>query len=267
MQSKCFRQIYYEGVPDKGTSACGEFFNSYKKISDFMFLILNMILHIDNSSKMSRDIQLKLLELIPLEEEIIKEEIEGIKVRAESGSGVIDSFKIHLQFFYEIILARHIENYLVYLSSILNEIFIKRPETLKSSEKVEVETILSHSSLEGLIQSIAERKVNELSYKSIEDLNKYFTDKFNINIANPDEISIIIDAIETRNISVHNRCIVNKRYFSKTGKEDFEIGTLRKLSSEDLETFAKTIKNSVIGIDKRAVESLKLDCITFNQEI
>ena len=65
---------------------------------------------------------------------------------------------------------RHVENFLNYLSSLLNEIFIQRPEILKSSEKIDLEIVLGHSSIEDLVQTIAERKVENLSYKSLIDL-------------------------------------------------------------------------------------------------
>ena len=54
---------------------------------------------------------------------------------------MIDELKNNRQVLLEIVLVRHIENYLNYLSGLLFEVFRQRPETLKSSERVELATV------------------------------------------------------------------------------------------------------------------------------
>jgi hypothetical protein len=49
-------------------------------------------------------------------------------------------------------------------------LFTLRPEMLKSNEKVEVQFILEHGSLDELIASITERKVTDLAYKGMKEL-------------------------------------------------------------------------------------------------
>ena len=61
---------------------------------------------------------------------------------------MIDELKNNRQVLLEIVLVRHIENYLNFLSGLLFEVFRQRPETLKSSERVELATVLRYESLD-----------------------------------------------------------------------------------------------------------------------
>lgn len=259
VKSNCLRSIYYNGIPNSGTNACFDFFDSYRKINEFMFFVLSMVAHINNITDLSRELQLIFASN--------KDDIKRLHEKWEKSGSVVDDFKQHKQVFFEIILARHVENYLVYVSTLLYEIFIQRPETLKSSEKIDIETVLSHTNLESLIHSLAEKKVNELSYKSFIDLNKYFFDKFRLSLVESEEMKYINDAIETRNLIVHNRTIINKRYLQKTGRTDLSTRCFRKLNNDEIENFVILMKNSVIRTDKEAITLLKLHTVEFKSKI
>ena len=86
-----------------------------------------------------------------------------------------------------------------------------------------------HDSIEDLVKTITERKVEALSYSSFSDLAEYFLDKFHITLVPQTKRPLVINAIETRNISVHNRCIVNQRFVSRTGGKLETVGQLRVL--------------------------------------
>ena len=67
------------------------------------------------------------------------------------------------------------------------------------------------------MRTLAERKVAGLSYASFADLSGFFFDKFHVTLFDEKDVKTIIEAIEVRNISVHNRCIINQRFVKRTG--------------------------------------------------
>jgi hypothetical protein len=179
--------------------------------------------------------------------------------RVQAGDLLVE----HRQILIEIMLVRHVENYLSYLSLLLYEIFTQRPETLKSSDKVEVASVLSHDSIEGLIRSVAERKVESLSYQSFNDLSLFFEERFNITLLGGKEFSDMVETIEIRNISVHNRCVINSRFVTRTRGDEDTIGKRKELFFDTLDSLIPMIAKSVVAVDKRARSHLGLRGIRF----
>jgi hypothetical protein len=176
----------------------------------------------------------------------------------EDARAQMEQLKLHRQFLVEVILVRHVENYLNYLSGRLYEIFTQRPETLRSSDRVELETVLRHESIESLVREVAERKVESLSYSSFADLCQFFTDRFKLTVASDADRSTLIEMIEVRNISVHNRCIVNKRFASRTGAPEARIGRKKQLGIADLDRLVPLLADCVRVLDVEARRRLKI---------
>jgi hypothetical protein len=190
-----------------------------------------------------------------LQESKVDQEVEKSRVDRKP---MIDVVKENRQFFLETMLIRHVDNYLNYLSSLLFEIFTQKPETLKSSEKIEVETVLNCGTISDVVRIFAERKVESLSFSSIRDLYDFFQNRFKIELFTHNLMSLAIEAIETRNISVHNRCIINRRYISKTGADSELIGSKKTLIISKLDDFIQIFLQSVKAVDKTARSKLNI---------
>lgn len=237
-------------VPSSGTHAAIQFFSSFRQINSFLHYLLRMAGHIENVSKHAHDTLLKFTD--------DPDEKEKLKNDWDKRDSPIDELKEHRQFLMEVVLVRHVENYLNYLSSLLREIFLSRPEALRSSEKIELETVLRHESIDDLVRTITERKVESLSYSSFSELAEYFMEKFKITLVHEDDRPLIVDAIETRNISVHNRCILNQRFISRTGGSVDKLGQLRELWIQDIEKIAYKLAESVKAVDSDARKRLRV---------
>ena len=164
----------------------------------------------------------------------------------------------HRQFFFEVLLVRTVENYLNYFSSLLFEIFTERPETMKSSETVTLESVLKHENMSEFVRSIAEKKVISMSYNSFPEFISFFNKRFDIDITNQNDESTIVEAIQIRNIAVHNRGRIDARYVSRTGKGGDRIGKERSLFVHDIEKIAPCVLKSVIKTDKQARKKLSI---------
>ncbi len=237
-------------IPKLGTTASRDFFVSWTEISEFFNFVLRLVGHLEAAGDRAHK---ALVETAPDQAE--RERL----VRAwDLRVGPADQLANYRQIFLEIILARHIENYLNYISGLLFEIYTQRPETLRSGEMLELSTVLSHDNMNDLVKTIAERKVESLSYRSFQDLSGYFEDRFGLVLFPEDEIDSVVEAIETRNISVHNRCIMNERYIKRTGKSRSLLGKQRELFLPHIHELAPMFLRGVRRLDKDARRKLKM---------
>ena len=181
---------------------------------------------------------------------------DEIKERRANRKKMVDVVKDNRQFFLETALVRHVENYLNYLSSLLFEIFTQKPETLRSSEKIEITTVLDCENISDVVRIFAEKKVENLSFSSIRELYDFFKERFKLKLFSEDLIPSVVEAIETRNISVHNRCIINRRYISKTGSDSELLGKRKDLNISKLNEFVSIFLESVKILDQKARSKL-----------
>jgi len=84
-------------------------------------------------------------------------------------------------------------------------------------------------------------------------------ERFKVELFQAGEMPTAIEAVETRNISVHNRCIINDRYIKKTGADPARIGEIKELFTEDLDRFVMVFLRSVKDVDKKARSKLKVN--------
>lgn len=240
-------------LPGSGTEALQSYLKSFAQINEFLHFVLGMVSHIERTAKKMRELKVVLEKVVPPEESVSETEWRG----------PLEDLKKHRQLFLEILLVRHVENYLNFLSSLLRVVFLSRPEVLRSAEKIDLETVFRHASIDDLVKTVAERKVESLSYSSFSDLAAYFDEKFHIELVRSDDLSTVVEAIETRNISVHNRCVVNQRFVTRTGLSEAKIGKTRSLGIEDVERIAVVLTRSALAVDKAARKSLSVRGVRF----
>ena len=251
---------YGSRYPRSGTEAARDYWVSSQQIDLFAAFILNMASHIEHLAPALVDMQLILADT--------EEKRQAIKEKQDSWRGPLTVLSAHAQFHNEVFLVRHIENYLSYLSALLFQIFRHRPETMRSSEKVDLEFVLEHSSYDSLIQGLAEKKVETLSYSSFDRLAQFFEGQFGLSICATTDLPLIRESIETRNISVHNRCRISRRYLEKVPASTRKLGATRFLGIADIDLLAPALHRAVSQLDRDARRHLKLPGVRFDvQEI
>lgn len=245
-------------LPRSGTRAAEGYVSSWKEINQFFNFVLGLVAHVDGAASHAHKV---LVETEGDEKKKIKMEEEW-KLRVSA----TDSLRSNRQFFLEIILVRHIENYLNYVAALLYEIFVQRPETLRSSEKIEISVALQCDSIETLVREIAERKVESLSYSSFSDLSDFFEDRFRLDLADEEQLKLLLEAIEIRNISVHNHCTINKRYISRLKLSTEHLGKQKRLGVDYLDKLVPMLMEMAISVDKQARSKFHLTGIRFKKK-
>ena len=135
---------------------------------------------------------------------------------------------------------------------------------MKSREKVEIGFVLEHASMESLARGLAQRKVDSLSYSSFRQLIDYFDDRFSLEVCNAKDFEDINEAVEIRNVIVHNRARVNDRFVQKTGRRSESIGEQISLGNDTLDEIRGRLLSSVSALDSQARRRLGLEICEFD---
>ena len=155
----------------------------------------------------------------------------------------------------ELTFCRMVDYYLLYLSELLALIFKTRPEALKSDDKVSVETILEYSTREELIAAITEQKVLDLSFKGVVALNEYLKRRLSFALFEREKsLQIAAELVENRNLYIHNRGIVNRRYLSRMPNSTLKLGDHLTGETVGASRAASVILILVLATDTRAAD-------------
>jgi hypothetical protein len=159
----------------------------------------------------------------------------------------------------EVWLCRDVDALERYLSTILFDVFVQRPETLRSSEQVRVSDLLDCGDMMQLVRKLAERKVTELSYHGFEDLLSYLRDKLGlpIDLADPNALPVR-EAVEVRNIVVHNGGIVNALFLRRTKRENLTEGIRFPLDQDYVLNTGRAAFDLVAKLDAAFISHFRL---------
>lgn len=172
------------------------------------------------------------------------------------------TFRYHSPLLAEMVMLRMADNYLTYLSELLTTVFLTRPEMLKSGEQVRIDFVLQHVAMPDLVASLAERKVDRLSYIGMKDLAAYFSDELKLPLFSSEgDLARAIRIIETRNIIVHNRGVVNERYTTRVHGSALSVGERVALTTEDEIQNSDFLAHAVYDVDTRAIAKYKLESV------
>ncbi len=150
-----------------------------------------------------------------------RKRIRLLKTQAEKLKGLMGCFDVLIQLIY----CGVVDNYLSYVSEVLALIFRTRPETLRSGETERLDEILTYSTMEELISALAEKRVNHLSYQGMGELSKDLSSRLGFDLfPEADDMVRAVRIIEMRNLIVHNRGIISKRFLSKTPNFPGKVG-------------------------------------------
>lgn len=153
----------------------------------------------------------------------------------------------------EMTLCRVVDNYLCYITDLLGLLFKSRPDCLKSSEEVTLEFVLTHKTRSRLIHAIVDRQVDKLSRRGMRDLNDYTTRRLGLPLFSGDsQLSRAVELVETRNLIVHARGIVDEVFLSRIGNPQRELGSRLSFSFSSVIDHAGFMAECVSELEQRA---------------
>jgi len=159
----------------------------------------------------------------------------------------------------EIWHAWNVDSFIHYMTEILLDVFVHRPEVLRSTETIPVIDILSCDDMTEIVRKIAERKVEALNYRSFDDLLTYIRTNLGLPLECDEGIvAQVKEAIEVRNIIAHNGGRVSALFLRRTKRTDLTDGQLFPLNQAYVLDKNRSMERLVEALDSGIVEHFKL---------
>jgi hypothetical protein len=164
-----------------------------------------------------------------------------------------EQLRPHVDKIVELWYCRMIDKYLIYLSEVLTALFTLKPQMLKSNEKVDLEFVLSFSTMEDLLASLIERKVTSLAFEGMRSLARYFENRLKLPLfSDEEELKTAIIAIEIRNLFVHNDGVVNRMFKDRAPSFECTIGQKLRIVQDKLTMrYGAALLSSVPALARR----------------
>jgi hypothetical protein len=156
-------------------------------------------------------------------------------------------------------------NFLIYLSEILQAAARKRPEILRSSERVTTEEILQFESVDDIVSFIADRKISELSYGGLRQTEQFIKDRLGLELFDDQsQRELLTILVELRNIQTHNRGKINRLFLKRIGRQSQSRFTFveDQIYHADFETIVLLSNNAIkvaLSLDEKIAEKFRLE--------
>ena len=174
----------------------------------------------------------------------------------------VEFYNIHLS---SMIYVNTIDSFTTYFKDILSEVVIVKPQILKSQESEKLDFILNHDSIDDLISSIASKKIEELFYKGIGDIEKFFKDRLGVDIFKTDEQRKNINFyVKQRNLTVHNRRKISKEFAKQFPEFKNKIGQHLNFDFRYVSRINLSLFNFIGKLDEEISQKFKLNTRSTN---
>lgn len=168
------------------------------------------------------------------------------------------SGKSHGRTLMRLILSSLIDTFESYLATLLLEIHLSQPATLKTKASVTVEDVLNCQSMSEFIRFVANNQIKKLKKGSEEGFDNSFKKATNFDIFLDSEKTQIKKYFQIRHLYTHNNGQVDEQFLSKYPITELQIGDEHKISIKD---FCKAINffiNIVNRIDINSISKYNL---------
>jgi hypothetical protein len=160
----------------------------------------------------------------------------------------------------EMLLARAADSFVAYLADLLRLIFTHCPERMRDSrERVEIDVLIDCESRDEIVAALATARVSGLATEGGAKLRDYFWKGLGFRLFTDEGVSSRVGyALAARNLIVHNRGVVNRRFLRAVGNSSVPIGEPLILDTAGVMDHVDVLARSVLDIDDRAAAAFGL---------
>lgn len=207
-----FDEAFAVGSDIVGTAAFSSFVTEFRANMDLFFFVTSIVSRADKIRVAAAKA------LLPLSDEDKKQELlETI----DNPNQTMKSLNKHANVLSANLINGLVSSFQRYFSLIIQQTALKKPSILRSSQQIRVDDVLKFSRHRELVRFIVDRKVNDLSYGGLGELEKFLSDRLGIIMFEDDRARTLMKLMnEVRNINVHNGGIVNELFESRVGSVD-----------------------------------------------
>jgi len=177
------------------------FLRRHSEIYEFFFFSVTLASGADRTRRIAAEA------LAKAGSEVDRQRYEDVK---QDTQPAMDKLKKFARLQSENMCIRTVDNFLCYVSEMVQVCLQRRPELLRSSETIKIEDILRYTRFPDLLSFLVDRKVNSLAYGGIRELEAFLADRTGVRLVeNDDQRGSLVVAVELRNIYSHNRGLVS----------------------------------------------------------
>ena len=111
-----------------------------------------------------------------------------------------------------ILFSSFVDNFETYLSDLLYEIYLAKPQSLKSEQKVTVEEVLNCSDLQEFVKYVAKQKLDKLQKGSVKGFIKENKQISDLKVLDNSEQNDIEKILQIRHLYSHRNGIVDEKF-------------------------------------------------------
>ncbi|TPL84066.1 hypothetical protein FJ950_17890 [Mesorhizobium sp. B2-3-14] len=155
------------------------------------------------------------------------------------------------------------DSFLWYLSDVIQRAMRKRPELVKSGQSIKIEEVFDFKSRREMINYLIDRKINALSYGGMNEIERFIAESLGIPMFNSDDERIKMKVlIESRNVLVHNRGIINSLFLKRIDKataEEFRGRSTVYMGLDQLLIYTGISAKTAVGLDEKIARKFRLE--------
>lgn len=168
----------------------------------------------------------------------------------------------------EMFVSRAVDNFEVYLVSMVRLVLHKEPRILSDrKQELTLGQILKFETIEALSREIIEGKLNALSYEGFGELEAWCTQRSIPLVVPHGQRERIVELIALRNIIVHNRGYVDERYRTAVSSSSTRLGDKREIDVDDLSGAIALLNTVVRSTDAAIAGKFRLATVKVDDEL
>lgn len=149
------------------------------------------------------------------------------------------------------------DNFEIYLTDILYEIYLAKPSTLKSNQQVTVKEVLDCADMQEFVLFWAKKKIAKLQRGSVKGFVTDNSQIKDLDVLDETEQDKIEKILQIRHLYAHRNGIVDEK-FLQFFPEQYSLNNEHQLSVEVLMNYFSYLALMVDKIDRAAVEKFQL---------
>jgi hypothetical protein len=236
------------------TAVFSRFLADYKENIDSFFFVTQIVSRADETRIVASKA------LLPLARD--DGEREKYEKSINNKTLVLDQFRKYSKIQSQNLTNGAVNAFQRFFSGLIQTVALKRPETISSSAQLKIEDVLRFSSHRKLVEFLVDRKVNELAYGGLKDMERYLIERLGVAMfENEAERSMLKLFVEVRNINVHNGGIVNAIFASRVGAIDgfnYQVGKRFHVDFDDLIRMSENAMRVAMRLDREIAAKFRM---------
>lgn len=160
---------------------------------------------------------------------------------------------------FRILFSSFVDNFEAYLSDLLYEIFLAKPEVLKSNQTVTIEEVLNCSDIQEFIEYWSKQKISKLQKGSVKGFIKENKQIRELNVIEETEQIEIEKILQIRHLFTHRNGVIDEKFLQFFSGEH-SINTEFQISVSEFCDKLSYLIDIVKRIDIEAQEKYNLSC-------